>query len=507
MFTSTARISLPLLLLSSTAMADVAPADVWGDWRSYMEGFGYTVTGDETANGDTLYVNNLSFGMQMPEAEGSFAMTMDSLAFTQNADGSVSVVMPAVIPLTMNFTGDMPGAKPVEVALSYTQTAPAMTVSGTPDNLTYAYDAQSAALVLDALKIDGESFGAENAKMSFVLNGVSSVSTTKSGNLRDYQQKGQIQSASYDFLINNPEDPNVVSIKGTREAIAFEAAGKLPTALANAADMQAMMQAGLDIAATYTFGAGNQDLNVQEPNSGNVVMQSTSSGGDLSVEMSLAGLAYGGSQNNLAVSAQMPNLPFPVSFDMARAAFNLAMPVTKSDASQDFAFGFTMGDFTMADMIWGIFDPQGQMPRDPATIDLDLTGKAKLLFDLMDPEAAAAMGNAAPGELNAITINRLRVSAVGAEVSGTGDFTFDNADTTTYPGMPKPIGAVDLAASGLNGLIDTLVGMGFVPDQEAMGARMMLGLFTVPGSTPDTMTSRMEFNAEGHILANGQRIK
>lgn len=40
-----------------------------------------------------------------------------------------------------------------------------------------------------------------------------------------------------------------------------------------------------------------------------------------------------------------------------------------------------------------------------------------------------------------------------------------------------------------------------------MGARMMMSMFAVPGSAPDTLRSTIEVNERGHVLANGQRIK
>ena len=39
-----------------------------------------------------------------------------------------------------------------------------------------------------------------------------------------------------------------------------------------------------------------------------------------------------------------------------------------------------------------------------------------------------------------------------------------------------------------------------------MGARMMMGLFAVPGEGEDTLKSKIEVNDEGHVLANGQRL-
>jgi hypothetical protein len=109
--------------------------------------------------------------------------------------------------------------------------------------------------------------------------------------------------------------------------------------------------------------------------------------------------------------------------------------------------------------------------------------------------------------VNSIDINALELTAAGASLTGTGAFEIDNSDTQTFSGMPKPVGAVDLKLVGGNGLIDKLVAMGLLPEDQAMGARMMMGLFTIPSGTPDTLTSKIEVNDQGHVLANGQRLR
>jgi hypothetical protein len=73
--------------------------------------------------------------------------------------------------------------------------------------------------------------------------------------------------------------------------------------------------------------------------------------------------------------------------------------------------------------------------------------------------------------------------------------------------MPKPVGQINLALQGGGALIDKLVAMGLLPSEQAMGARMMMGLFAVPTGEPDSLTSQIEFTEDGQILANGQRIK
>jgi hypothetical protein len=157
-------------------------------------------------------------------------------------------------------------------------------------------------------------------------------------------------------------------------------------------------------------------------------------------------------------------------------------------------------------VLWGVFDPTGQLPRDPATVLVDLTGKARLLFDFLDPAAAlqAADPNAAPAEFESLDINRLTIALAGAELTGNGAFTFKNDPAS---GSSTPVGGVNVKLVGGNGLLDKLVALNLVPEQDAMGARLMMGLLAVPGQEPDTLTSKIEVNEDWHIFANGQRIQ
>ena len=180
------------------------------------------------------------------------------------------------------------------------------------------------------------------------------------------------------------------------------------------------------------------------------------------------------------------------------------MPLDVSPEPQGFEFGFKLADFTISDVIWNLFDPGQQLSRAPATLALDLGGTARLLSDMFDPTALAGSDN--PAELTSLDIRTLLVDMIGARLSGTGSFSFDSTDTSTFDGVPRPEGALDLRLDGANALLDTLVTMGLLPQEQAMGARMMMGLFGVP-QEGDAITSKIEVNAEGHVLANGQRLQ
>jgi hypothetical protein len=295
---------------------------------------------------------------------------------------------------------------------------------------------------------------------------------------------------------------------GDLQKLASNSIGSIPNTGMKAQDVAAMLDAGFAVSGTAAYQAGNMDIAFDGPDGAGTATTS-STGGEIVFTMDGNGLRYSVGQDNLAINALMPDVPLPITLNMATSKFNVAMPLRKSDAEQDFAFGFKMGDVTVSDMLWSMFDPAANLPRNPATLAVDLSGKAKVLFDLFDPDQAAALesSGAAPGELNALSLNSLVVDAVGARLLATGDFTFNNTDLVSFEGIPRPTGDIDLKLVGGNGLLNNLVNMGILPEQQAMGARMMMGLFARAGTEPDTVTSKIEINDAGHILVNGQRIQ
>ena len=154
---------------------------------------------------------------------------------------------------------------------------------------------------------------------------------------------------------------------------------------------------------------------------------------------------------------------------------------------------------SLSDQIWSMLDPTAQLSHGPATLIVDLTGTGKPLVDLFS--AAAAASPVPPVQIDSLNVNKLQLTAAGAELTGAGALTFDNA-----MGMPMPLGAIDLKLSGANKLMDGLVAMGVMPQDQVMFAKMMMGMYAVPAGE-DLFTSKIEFKEGGQILANGQPIK
>ncbi len=494
---------LAYAVAAGPAWADLTAQDVWSDWHGYLTSVGYEVSASESQTGSTLAISDLVLNMPIEGTGSGITFSADRIELTENGDGTVSVVMPATMPMVVSGTEE---GEDYTVQVNIEQTGHAMTASGSPEKLTYAYTAATMAIRMASLMVDGEDMSSA-ATVEVTMANMASTTTMTIGESRGYSQRMTGDNIVYNFNFDDPDSDDGGVMSGTLAGVAFEGTGNIPAEM-NTTDLRQMLEDGFAFDGSFSHTGGETNLNGTDGGD-SFQFASTSQGGELRVAMSNTQVVYDISQGQTAINVAGSEIPFPVALEMAKTGFHMLMPVAKSDAEQDFELAITLGDFTMSDMIWGIFDGGGVLPRDPATIMIDLVGKARVLVDFLDPGFAEDMGMSGgmPGEVNALTIRNLLVSAVGTELSGNGDFTFDNTDRQTFNGVPRPSGAVDLKLVGANGLIDNLIQMGFVSDQDAMGARMMMGMLAVPGEGDDTLTSKIEINDEGHIIANGQRIQ
>ncbi|MFC3612177.1 DUF2125 domain-containing protein [Lutimaribacter marinistellae] len=490
------------------AWADLTADQVWADWQSYMAGMGYEVTGQQSKSGDTTTISDIAMAMDLPEEDGQFSLTWPEMTLTENSDGTVTLGFPENFPMVI--AGEAEG-ETFRAELAYDQQGLSMVVSGSPEDMTYEYSADTVGVRLVSIEADGETLPAEAAEIGFNMTGMEGVSRMQVGEQRKVEQTFAATQMAYVMAINDPEGEGDVDIRGTLDGMAFEGGGIIPVGT-TAGDYQSMIEAGFDFSGDFSFAAGQtamSGVSTEDGMESSFALNSASQGGAVSVAMNGEQLAYDVSQNATQIAVQSSDLPFPVEMAMSEFGLALDIPVQKAEEPQPFAMSINLTDFTMSDMIWQMFDPAGQLPRDPATVLLDLSGMATVLVNMFDPAVAETLEatGAAPGQLDSVTINELLVSLLGARLEGTGEFAFDNTNTEEFGGMPAPSGQANLTLAGANALLDKLIGMGFMSQEDAMGARMMMGMLAVPGDAPDTLKSTIEITADGQILANGQRIK
>lgn len=502
-----------VMTLAAPAMADVTPEQVWENWLALAQGNGQTVTTESVArDGDTLVVTGLSLGIAQEGVTGEGSI--EEMRFADNGDGTVTVTMSDSYPISLTFDPpeDEAEGEPTTITIDVTQ--PGLTILASGDTAETTYDFTAPTLTVALATIEGVAAEAIDTTAEAVLTNVTGSYLFATG-------EGEVSDLTSSFAADNmtltiagsdlePSDdpaapgPSSVSITMTVADITGTTDGTLLSAAAMA-DMAAALQAGFATEGTINAGATTYDMEVTDP-TGLTKITGTGASSSLGFAMDASRLSYSAGTTGVAMTMVAPGIPFPqIDINYGEAAFSFLMPVSPTEEPADFGFVTRIVDLTVSDAIWAMFDPTNQLPRDPATLVIDTAGTARLTTNLMDESAMATMGDAPPGELNSLDITELRAKIAGAELTGTGALTFDNTDLVSFGGMPAPTGQIDLKLVGGNGLMDKLVAMGLLPQDQAMGFRMMLSMFA-NATGEDELTSVLEFR-DGGFFANGQQLQ
>ncbi|MDH2326646.1 DUF2125 domain-containing protein [Cereibacter sp. SYSU M97828] len=492
------------IAFSGAAMADLTPEQVWADWQAMSESWGQTMTADSTAReGDALIVSGVKLVSDQPgtRVEGS----IERFTFTGKGDGTVEITSSETYPMTIVTdvppTEEDPAPGPVTVKLNLVQSGMVMTASGEPGNTRYDYTIPMLGVTLDDIETDQG--GDETVDLRVTANNVSGHYDL-TGEARDM---ASTLAADNLVMLLNASNPTTGGTFAMNAELAGITSNSTATAMGTmvSGNMAQALRDGFASLAELQYESSTLGFDLAE--SGNTTKGSGTGGaGTLNVAMGEAGLSYGGSANDVQMEVESSQMPFPLSLAYDASSFDMLMPIVAGPDEQDWRLASRLEGFTLSDNVWSLFDPGAVLPRDPATLVLDLSGKATVDVDFMDPAQTETMTEA-PGEFNSVDVNELHLNIAGADLTGQGGVTLDNTDLETFPGFPAPTGKFDLRLVGGNGLIDKAVEMGLVPQDQAMGARMMLGMFArmVEGET-DTMTSTVEFK-DKQLIVNGQRLQ
>lgn len=491
-----AALSAAAGLSAGAASADLTAAQVWADWQENATEMGQTLSvGAEEAAGGTLTLRDVSFIMDGPD--GGANMTIFEIVMTEVGDGTVAVAMSPEIPI--DFTNTDAEGEVVTFSVMLEQQELDLVAAGDPDAISYTYAAPQLTVRLAEMTVNEEPV---DMRMTMTVAGIEGASLVTAGDTRETETSIRADSLAatiggvdpegsgdtFDITVNMAD---IVS-ESTGATSPLMSMGNMSEMLANGFSSEGTLSHG-----TSTFSATGTSAGAAFDLSGGY------ESGVYGVSIGGSGMEYDYSATGFSLQFAGDALPLPnVSLAAEEIGSRFAMPVAVSEEPQDADFALRLVGLTLSDGIWAMIDPMGGLPHDPATLVVDISGQANWLVDIFDPAVAEGAMDAAPGEVHFVTVNELRLDAVGAELTGTGAFEFDNSGP-----VPQPAGTMNLRLVGGNALIDSLVNMGMLPEDQAMGARMMLGLFARPGDGPDTLVSEITIQPDGAILANGQRIQ
>ena len=482
------------ILSAGAAAADVTAAEVWANWQNSFAMYGDDAVsnGSETMDGGTLTVSDVTVNWN--DGFSTVTASLGDWVFTENGDGTVNVTTGPSFPIKIS-TKDGP-----DMTMTVDQSGLLMVASGTADNVNYVISADQYGLTLGDIS-DGD--GTLDATIRAIANDVSGSYTSETGDMQTTTYDMTI--ASLDVLADGTP-PEVAgdyfTLSGRANDLTTQGMVSYP-ADADLSDTSFLLAEGVTMDASYTLGSSNYLFDVKlegEQTSGTA----TTGPGLWSGAFSDSQMSYDSALADLKVALQGASIPFPIELSAAQYGIGFNMPLAPSDDLSDFGLNINLVDLAVNDMIWMLADPTGALPHDPATLQLDLTVKAKILMDMMNPDLDDVPDM--PAELAALTLNALKLKIAGAELNSEGSFTFDNTDLTTFDGFPRPTGDLTVRLNGANALVDGLVAMGIIPQDQAMMGRMMMGMF-VNVTGEDELTSKIEVTEDAQVIANGQRIR
>ena len=522
--------AVALIAGAAPVLAELTPAQVWDSLESYYTAMGSKVeVGQRDESGDTLTVSDITLSPPAADTASTTTITVPKMILQQTGDAKVRTMIEGDTLIDSITTP--PEGEPVEFDATVSLPDNEMISSGTPDAMTHEVvypQIKVAATFTGGAAQDGK------APLTILLNDVKGRQQNQDGTAGRITY--DLSAAGVDIALSAKEPVQQDGSGGTGQ---IDASGNVTDLTASGwmqmpsdapSEPQALNSAlasGMALDGTLTMGRvsgefvfSGQDEDGQ-PQDGKASYAAGPS--SMAFSMSKDGLGYEGSGKNSAVEMTLGSLPFPITYAVAETSAKMMLPVTASDQPQPFTLAYSLSGLTMGDAIWGLFDPQAKLPRDPASLTVDLSGNALVGRDLLDPALAEKMQReqdpAASGDLAAgnpadqpagpdmpfapqdLTINRIALDAVGAKADLTGQLAF--GDTPN-----EPVGKIQGSFTGLNTLLETLSAMGLLPQEQLMATRMMLAMFARPSdSDPETMTTEIEFREGGSIFANGQQVK
>lgn len=505
---STALLSVGFATLTaSPALADITADDIWNSYQAIAQTIGADLTATTNRDGNKVEFSGAKLNIPFPVADITIDVLYPNLSFTDNTDGTVSLDLntPQTYSLVVSKVNE--GNFRFDIEFSYDDAE--LIASGTPDDIKFSYSVNGFSFQAQYLESDGVD---ELEDTDFSLSGtgkaVKGTSRISQGDLITLTDLSEI--AAFSYVMETKDALGVVTkTTDTYGKTTNDLAVNLPTGGMSIMNLAAALQQGLSVAITSVTEDGTTQttarLDGEEIQFSNVVEGASTIG--FSANADAIEMLVEISDLNLDMSAN-DDIPVDLKAEINRADTNIRIPVSASETPQDFTFGFNISGMKLDEKIWALFDPAEILPRDPVTVSANLTGQTTLFQDLLNiTEMMELPEDGIPLELNALSIRDFLISAAGARLSGTGDFAFNNDDLISFDGLPAPSGSADVQISGANDLIDKLIEMGLISDSDAMGARMMMAMFTVPGDGDDTLKSKLEITEDGQILANGQRIK
>ncbi|WP_068108621.1 DUF2125 domain-containing protein [Tropicimonas marinistellae] len=487
-------VSAAALVAGADAGWSLTAQQAWENWKTAAESYGQTLSssGEATMDGK-LTVSGVTLTADFDEMTATG--TIEEVVFSEQSDGSVAITMSESFPFVVSGI-DEAGDK-VNVVVTISQPGMVMSASDAGGATAFSYESPAISVQVDELSLNDQTVPLDLSATASAVEGAYTLDGTAPGSV---ESNFGAASATLDLDMQDPEGDGTIKVNATVADIASQTSGRNMD-MSMSDDMAQMLAAGFQSRGSGTYGPVTFAFDFQD-GSETAMASGSLTGGQAEFGIDASGMVYDVAYEGLDVTVSGSDIPLPqITAQAGRSATTFQIPVQPSETASPFAMKMALEDLSVGEEIWSMFDPGAVLPRDPATLIVDLAGTGRWLVDIFDE--TAMMGTELPGELEDLSLNALKLAIGGAELTGEGAFTFDNSDTSTFDGVPRPEGKAGFKLVGGNALIDNLAKMGLIPQDQVMMVRMMTGMFAKPGAGPDELVSEIVIDGSGKLLING----
>ncbi|QFT91872.1 hypothetical protein FIU86_03395 [Roseovarius sp. THAF9] len=501
-------IALAALCVPRAALADLTVEEAWGVWTTQFEALGLDWEADVVPEGDALAVGPIFLSMQFPGLPLEMTLQLPGPRFVPDA-GEIVVQLPTseAMPFSVATTGDAEDGFSSSGAFAWRMEDVSVRMRQTDAGIETRWSGENFEIDMTEYGIGGQPFPAE---YRYVQSGfdITQISRIDDAWL-DFTRRGVAGQVVIDYGYGDQSSPE--GLAGTLRRDEVETLTELRLARGGPTldRLPELAEAGMMFRHEAAAKSGFDEDD--EWYAGEQIASSETRWTNITGLFTLKGDGLGVVSGADAAEMQMTDELLGISVDVeaARILLDLAMPVLRAVEPQDYALRFELDGLTLSEETWTAFFMSDALPRQTADLKVDLGGEAILLETLFD---LAALGQSFNGPLP-VSIETLDLRALDArfwdaELAGKGAVRFDHSAPQAFDGFPATEGDATFELIGVQGLLDRLTEAGVLTIDDAMSARMMMGMFTAPvDGEDDAVRAEVELFGDGQVVVNGQRLR
>lgn len=491
-----------LVVLASASLGDVTPEEAWAYIIKRTEIADFNISASTSIYKDKLIVSNPVLSMRNNKYGFSIVYYSDDWRLIQQKDGSVKFEGLEDGLWRINFYEA--GNQPIVVELIQSIDHSNYILSRENDQIREDFSFGEIQLNFVQLEQGSSRVAKDMLQLSFIIKDMKGSMVDHATFIDNTDININLGAISVDMKVEVIEEGFGASLRSIFSGVEYSGTSQIPRGVTNKINDESFALGRSD-AAVLKYNTGNTQI-LYTGSERKFTLNSTSKNGSMLSDTSEVGVNLRSDMLEWDVSMNGSSLPSPVGFSLNHLTYGATLPIVASLEEQGFSLKFELEGLDLSPTIWDIFDPMEVFARGKFTVKLDMQGFVRILKDYVLFEMEELNDFPEYVEFLSIALNEFVVSGLGTKISAEGALAFDSEDYQTFSGIPRPSGSMRLRLRGMDELLNKIGKLGSFSSEEIMGARMLMGMLSVPIGRGE-VEADLRIDNVGSIYANGQRIK